>query len=155
MLARRSFATDVVRTGLVAGLVGAILIDAYLLIVVVGVAPATSVSAFYQYVASAAIGPSAYARPVGVPLGVTVHLLVSLAWGVGYAYVAARTATIRRRPLLSGVVFGIVVMIAMQIVEVAANVYHAPDSFTLGNAFVAHVAFFGVPIAYLVDRLHT
>ena len=146
-------AAGTLRAGLVAGAVGAILIDAYLLAVIVGIAHATGVDGFYRYVASGAIGPSAYTSPSGVALGIALHALVSLGWGVGYAYVAARTPQVRSHPLVSGVVFGIVVLIAMQIVEVAANVFHAPDTAALVNGFVAHVAFFGLPIAYVVNRL--
>ena len=89
----------------------------------------------------------------GVALGAMLHVLVSLGWGLGYATVAARTPQVRAHPAVSGFVFGIVVLIAMQIVEVAANVFHAPDTATLLNGFVAHVAFFGLPVAYVVNRL--
>jgi len=53
---------------------------------------------------------------------------------------------------VSGTVFGIVVMLAMQLVEVAANVYRLPDTFALANTLIAHVAFFGIPVAYIVTR---
>ncbi len=114
---------------------------------------AASPDAFFRYVASAALGKAAYALPGAGVLGVAIHGAVSVGWGVGYAYVEARTPQVRARPLTSGIVFGIVVMLAMQLVEVAANVYRLPNSLTLLNQFVAHVAFFGLPVAFIVNAL--
>jgi hypothetical protein len=138
--------------GLIAGAVGGILIDAYLLVTVVAIAHRTTVAGFYQFVASSAIGRAAYGEPQAVLLGIALHALVSVAWGFGFAYVAVRTPQIVARPLTSGIVYGVVVMLAMQLVEVAANVYTLPDTFTLLNSFVAHTIFFGIPIAYVVVR---
>lgn len=136
--------------GIVAGLTGAVLIDAYLLLTVVAAARATSLAGFYEFVASGALGSAAYAVPSAVYLGVVLHLAIGVAWGVGYAYVATRTPHVRARPLVSGIAFGFVVMISMQFVEVAANIYRLPDAFSLFNGAVAHVAFFGLPVAYIV-----
>jgi hypothetical protein len=142
---------SVVGPGVVAGLAGAVAIAAYAIVVFVLGTHGMSLSGFYQYVASGAIGQAAYAGPSGVAIGVALHLAIGMAWGAGYAYAAARTPQILARPLVSGVVFGLVVMVAMQIVEVAANIYtHLPSTFELVNALVAHIAFFGVPIAYIV-----
>ncbi len=141
------------RGGIVAGLTGAILIDAYLIVTVVYLFHAATLETFYRYVASAALGKAAYTAPAAVLLGIALHVLISLAWSLGYAYLAARTPQIRARPLLSGVSFGIFVMISMQLGEVLTNIYLLPNSFTLLNAFVAHVFFFGLPVAYIVKRL--
>ncbi len=138
--------------GLIAGLLGGVLIDGYLLVTVVAVAHRTTVAGFYQFVASSAIGRAAYGEPNAVLLGIALHASVSLAWGLGFAYVASRTPQIVARPLTSGIVYGIVVMLAMQLVEVAANVYTLPDTFALVNSLVAHTIFFGIPIAYVVTR---
>jgi len=143
----------ILTAGAAAGVVGAITIDAYLLATVVGAFHATTPGGFYRYVASGALGRAAYVDPNAVWLGVLFHTLISIGWGTGYAYAAAVTVQIRTRPLTSGIVFGIGVMIMMQFMEVAANIYQLPNSFSLGNLFIAHVAFFGLPIAYTVDRL--
>lgn len=142
----------VVGPGVVAGLVGAVAIDAYLLLTVVLATHSETATAFYRFVASSVIGRAAYESPSAVPLGIAVHVIVSVMWAVGYAYVAARTPQVRDRWTVSGIAFGCVVMIAMQLVEVAANIYHLPDAFELFNQFVAHVAFFGIPVAYVVSR---
>lgn len=142
----------IARPGIVAGFVGGVLIDAYLLLTIVAATHETTVAGFYQFVASGALGKAAYGSPSAVFVGVALHFVVSMAWGVGYAYVAARTPQVRERPMISGIAFGVVVMIAMQFVEVAANVYRLPDTFALFNSFVAHVAFFGIPVAYIVSK---
>ena len=154
MVSNARLAPSVVVSGLVAGAVGAVTVDAYLLVVLVGVSHAVTVEGFYRFVASGALGKAAYTDPNAVWLGVGVHALVSLAWGVGYAYAAARAPQLDARPITSGIVFGIVVMIAMQLVEVAANIYTLPTTFALLNSFVAHTLFFGIPVAW-VARLRS
>ncbi len=144
-------APALIGAGVVAGLAGAVIVDTYLIAVLVFLTHATSVANLYRFVASGAIGKAAFAEPGGVYLGVALHVLVSLAWALGYAYVAARTPQVLRRPLLSGVAFGFVVMISMQLVEVAAGIYTLPTTATLANDFVAHTLFFGIPVAYIVS----
>ena len=138
--------------GAIAGLVGAVLIDAYLLLTLVVAGHVATVAGFYEYVASGALGKAAYATPGAVALGIAVHFVVAIAWGVGYAYVAARTPQVLARPFLSGTVFGILVMVAMQFVEVAANIYVLPNTVLFFNGIIAHVVFFGFPVAYIVGR---
>jgi len=150
---QRAMPLDRILRGVIAGLAGGILIDLFLLIVLVGLLHATSVSGFYAFVASAALGKQAYLVPAAVPLGIALHVAISVGWGIGYAYLAATTPQVRARPLLSGSVFGIVVMLAMQLVEVAANVYRLPTFASQAVSAVAHVLFFGIPVAYVVRRL--
>ncbi|MBD5634152.1 MAG: hypothetical protein IAI49_06700 [Candidatus Eremiobacteraeota bacterium] len=138
--------------GLIAGAAGAVLIDVYLLLVIVVIARAATVVGFYQFVASSAIGRDAYAQPGFAWFGLALHVLASLAWGLGYAFVAARPPQVRSRPITSGIVFGIVVMLSMQLVEVAANIYELPTTFSLVNSLVAHTLFFGIPVAYVVSK---
>jgi hypothetical protein len=138
--------------GLLAGLTGAVLIDAYLLLTIVVIAHGATVAGFYQFVASSVIGGRAYGDPTAIWLGVVLHVAVSVAWGIGFAFAAAGTPQVAARPVTSGIVFGIVVMLAMQLVEVAANVYVLPNTFVLLNAFVAHTVFFGIPVAFVATK---
>ena len=154
MQARTSLLPSILRTGVVAGFAGGVLIDAYLLVTVVLVGHAATLEGFYQFVASGAIGPAAYSQgPGGALLGLAVHLVVSLSWGIGYAYAAAQTPQLRSRPVVSGIAYGIVVMLAMQLVEVAANIYKIPGPALWFNTLVAHTLFFGLPIALVVARI--
>ena len=136
--------------GAIAGIAGAVLIDIYLIVTLVLIAHVASVTSFYQFVASGALGPAAYANSSNVALGVGIHVLVSIGWGIGYAYVAATTPWVRDRPLLSGAVFGLVVMIAMQLVEVVGKIYVLPNSLAFFNGAIAHALFFGIPVAAIV-----
>ena len=144
-----------VREGLIAGLVSAVSIGVYSLVTTVYVFHVATISTFFRYIASAALGKAAYVAPEAVPLGVALHVLVSVGWCLGYAYLAAQTPQIRARPLVSGIAFGIFVMIAMQLGEVLSNIYTLPNSFTLLNQFIGHVVFFGIPVAYIVARFET
>jgi len=146
-------AADMLRRGSVAGFAGAMLIAAYSIATIVFGLHAATTGTFFRYIASAALGKAAYTAPGADLLGAAVHVAVGLGWGIGYAYVAARTPQVRARPLTSGIVFGILVMLAMQLVEVAANIYTLPNSLTLLNEFIAHTVFFGIPIAYIVSAL--
>jgi len=143
----------VLRAGVVAGLLGGVLIDAYLLVTVVLIGHVATFEGFYQFVAAGAIGPAAYADGAGSALlGVAVHLFVSLSWGIGYAYLAATTPQLRTRPIVSGIAYGILVMLAMQLVEVAANMYKIPGPAAWFNTFFAHTLFFGLPVALSTSR---
>jgi uncharacterized membrane protein YagU involved in acid resistance len=145
-------APALIAAGITAGVAGAIFIDAYLIVVLVYVLHSTNIAGLYEYVASGAIGQAAYATANAAYLGAVLHVVVSLTWAIGYAYVAARTPQVLQRPLLSGVAFGFVVMVAMQLVEVAAGIYRQPTTLSLGNEIVAHTVFFGIPVAYVVTR---
>jgi len=136
--------------GAIAGVAGAILIDIYLIVTLVFIAHVASLTSFYQYVASGALGPAAYTNAANAYLGFAMHLAVGIAWGIGYAYVAARTPQVRERPLISGTVFGLVVMIAMQFVEVAGRIYALPSTLAFANGIVAHVLCYGIPVAAIV-----
>ncbi len=145
----------ILRGGIAAGLAGAVLIDFFLLIATVEIAHATNFDGFYAFVASALVGKAAYTMPSAVGIGIAAHVAVSLGWGIGYAYLAATTPQVRARPLLSGTVYGLLVMTAMQIVEVAANVYSLPTPTSVLIGTIAHVVFFGIPVAYVVRRFES
>ncbi len=138
--------------GIIAGIAGGILID--LFIYLTGLLPARQpITALWQFVASSAIGKAAYSDPNSAWLGIFMHFCVSVGWGIGYAYLANINLNIANRPLLSGVVFGVIVFIAMQIVLMVARTYSEP---TLGDfvlALIAHCVFFGLPISLIVSRM--
>lgn len=142
----------IARAGILAGLLGAVSIDAYLLTIYVAVSHSLTVAQFYQYVASGAVGKAASASEAFVGLGVAVHLTVSLGWGIGFAYLAARTPQLLTRPLVSGLVYGLVVLMSMWLVEFAAGIWHFPTIASVEQDVVAHCLFYGLPVAYVVSR---
>ncbi|HUY11846.1 MAG TPA: hypothetical protein VMV73_06260, partial [Candidatus Dormibacteraeota bacterium] len=87
-------------------------------------------------------------------IGAGVHLAVSLVWGVAFAWVADSQPYIAKRWLLSGIAYGAIVYLAMDIVMLAAGALQNPKT---PNDFIfillAHTLFFGVPIAWIVERM--
>ena len=140
------------RAGTVAGLAGGVLLDAYL-VAVNALARNIEPASYFEFVASALIGKAGYSLPGTVALGVVTSLVVAGGWGVGYAWAAGRTPAVLARPYLAGTVYGVVVAITMQIVEVAAGIW---SPVALGPAFtllVAHTLFFGIPVALITRTL--
>ncbi len=142
----------VARAGVLGGLAGAIAIDAYMLVIFVFLSHTTTLTAFYQYVASGAIGKTAYTSPSFAWLGLALHVSVSLGWGAGFAYIATRTPQVLARPLVSGIVFGLIVMLSMALIEFAAAIWAFPTLATFENGVIAHTLFFGIPVAFVVAR---
>ena len=51
-----------------------------------------------------------------MPLGVVMHFAVAIAWAFGYVYLVRTQPQLLSRPIVSGLGFGIVVYVFMQIV---------------------------------------
>lgn len=147
---------DELRAGVVAGIAGAILIDLFFFVLAAagGASFADTAAKSFAFTASAAIGPAAAAAnpPLAVTLGVLLHLLVSIAWALGYVYLARSQRHLIERPVLSGIGFGIVVYVFMNIVLIGAGLYHRPTVQNFEAGLVAHLIFFGLPIALIVAR---
>ncbi len=92
--------------------------------------------------------------PAGTQLGgyAALYTAACLAWGVGYAYLAATQPQVNRFPVLSGLSFGVVVYVVTQLVlyGIAAEQIHTAQQVAAGLS--ATCAFFGLPVA-LVARL--
>jgi hypothetical protein len=142
----------IARAGILGGLAGAVTIDLYMLGIFVFLAHTATLTSFYQYVASGAIGKAAYGNPSFAWLGLGLHVAVSLGWGLGFAYIATRTPQVLARPLVSGIVFGLIVMLSMALVEFAAAIWAFPTLATFENGVIAHTLFFGVPVAFVTVR---
>jgi len=132
--------------GAVAGIVGGILIDAFLYFATI-LPSHGSLGSMYQYIASNAIGDSAFGSPNAVWLGALMHFCISVAWGVGFAYAIATRADVLSHPYLAGVVFGFLVQLVMQIVLAITGHYQKPTAPMFADSFLAHTVFFGLPIA--------
>jgi hypothetical protein len=82
-----------------------------------------------------------------------MHFAISIVWGLIFAALALGPLPwLVRRPLLGGLAYGIVVMIAMTALLVIKHVGPPgpPDAVTLVKSLVAHTIFFGVPVALYV-----
>jgi hypothetical protein len=141
--------------GVAAGVAGAITFDAFLFVVqIAGGAPAAQVVAgTWIFVAAVVLGPAAIYNPAAPAIGALLHLGVSVAWALGYVYLVRSQPQLATRPLLSGAGFGLVVYVFMQIILITAGQYHRPSPGVLGTALLAHIVFFGIPVALVVARL--
>lgn len=139
--------------GIVAGLIGAATFDLY--VWATTLVPAhQSIAELWQWVASTALGKNALADPAYAPVGVAMHAFVSIGWAGGYAYVAAANPVAVRRWVPAGLVYGLVVYAVMQTILLADNNFiYPPNPNAFVNALVAHAAFFGLPVAYVVRAM--
>jgi len=138
---------------LAAGLVAGLLFDSYVWLTVV--LPAhSSMIVLWQFAASTLVGKGAFADPSFAILGVAIHAVVSVAWAGAYAYIAARQPVLNTRWYASGLVYGIVVEIVMQLILVAGNAFQPPPTpNAFFNGVIAHAVFFGLPLAFIVRTL--
>ncbi len=95
-----------------------------------------------------AIGPL-YAGMVNFGEFIILYVALSLAWGIGYVYLADTRPQINKLPLLSGVVFGIVVYVVMQLVLYGVAAEQTHTALQVAYGVIASCLFFGLPIALL------
>jgi hypothetical protein len=144
------------RAGVVAGLVGGILIDAFLIgaQIVAGAPPAQTIIGAYAHVATVALGPRANDLAAAPLIGALIHFAIWIGWAFGYVYLVRTRPQLLAQPWLSGAGFGLVVYVFMQIVLLAGGAYHRPASpGALGTQLLAHIVFFGIPVALVATRM--
>jgi uncharacterized membrane protein YagU involved in acid resistance len=141
--------------GLIAGLAGAILIDLFLFgaQIAAGQPAGTVVAGTYGWIASVMLGPFAAGNPAAPAIGLLLHVCVSIGWALGYVYLIRSQPQLLTRPWISGAGFGLVVYVFMEIVLITAGAYHRPSLPELATSLVAHMLFYGIPVALIVSRL--
>jgi hypothetical protein len=80
-----------------------------------------------------------------------MHFAVSIAWAIGYGYLAVTQPGVAARPVISGLGFGFVVWGIMQLVLYTVQALHIAS---FGDALidiVAHTVFFGLPVALVTS----
>lgn len=143
----------IVAQALLAGIAGAVAIDLYLWLTPLVPHP-TGIDAIWRWIASTVLGKAALTQPQSAWAGVTIHVLVSIGWAGGYAYVAATRPATTRNWLVAGIVYGLIVYVIMQAILLADNNFifpPTPNAFV--SAVIAHTIFFGLPVAYVVHVL--
>jgi hypothetical protein len=144
--------------GLLAGLTGGVLIEAYnLAAAVIGGTPfTTAFSAGATFIASTLLGPTAAAtNPNAVLIGVVLNFVVAIAWALGFVYLARSTPAVLSRPVISGICFGFVVFVFMGVVLITAGVYRRPSVAGFENGLISHLFFYGLPVGLIVGRMLT
>ena len=146
---------DQVTAGLVAGIAGGILYDLFLFASAVanGAPAATAFPTMWTFIASAVLGPAAAANPAAPAAGAVLNFAVSIAWALGYVNLVRSQPQLLTRPFVSGIGFGIVVWVFMQLVLLTSGLYHRPSAGAFGTSLVANLIFYGLPVSYIVSRL--
>lgn len=153
MSARTTNWPQVIRVALLAGLAGGIVIDAFLYVVTL-LPQHGSILSIWQYVASTLVGKIAFSSLNWAFLGLVAHFFVSIGWAGGYAYLAQQRTFMDERWVVSGLVYGFVVYLFMQIVLIASNNFMWPSGIVGWLVpILAHMVFFGMPVALVTARL--
>jgi hypothetical protein len=142
-----------VRAAVIAGLIGNIAISIYLSIAL-PVFFATPPLLLFQWDDSNIVGVSAFSGGLwAAALGFFFDCIVSIVWGAVFVALYRMTPLVRRNIVPAGLVFGALVMLVMfRIVVPLGHAHQSSDIRSLADAFVAHTAFFGLPVALAVRR---
>lgn len=142
--------------GAIAGLCGAVLLDLYLTLseplILKGVTPLIVM----QWDASNVLGAAAYRGGwATAALGTLMHFGVSIVWGVIFIFAAARDRWLVDRPVFGGALLGAVAMAVMRgIIHLGhAVVRPFPNAGYFLYIIIAHVIFFGIPVAFVASQL--
>lgn len=154
-ISQASYSTrhSILRAVLVGGVVAGIL-DITYAIVAYGF---TGVPArvILQSVASGWLGKAAYSGGWGsASLGLGSHLFITCVMAAIFMTAARLIEPVRRLPLRSGVIFGLVAFVAMNyvVVPLSAAAVHAPRGAFLAGGLLAHMFLVGLPIAFASRR---
>ncbi|HEX4013776.1 MAG TPA: hypothetical protein VHX17_07815 [Candidatus Cybelea sp.] len=142
--------------GVVAGLCGAVLIDLYLIVSEPWVARHVTALLVMQWDASNLLGAAAYRGGwVTAAFGTLLHFCVSIVWGILFVFIVERVARLREHALFAGVLLGIVAMAVMRLVIHFGHAVVRP--FPSAGMFlynlIAHVVFFGIPVALVATNM--
>jgi hypothetical protein len=142
-VARTLVLRDQLVAGLLAGLVGGIVIDLFL--AAVGMAGGRSPGDALAADSWTLGAPSAAG-------GVVLHFVVAIGWALGYVYLLRSQPQLLTRPWVSGLGFGLVVYVFMGVVQIMAGRYHRPSPTQFEVSLIAHVLFYGLPVGLIVSR---
>jgi uncharacterized membrane protein YagU involved in acid resistance len=111
----------------------------------------------FQYIASGLVGRHSFQMGwTSVALGVAIHYAIALSWTAIFYVAATKFAMLPRRPILSGLIYGLVVYVVMNFIVLPLTaVPPRPTAITLINrlnAVLALIFCIGLPIALLVRR---
>lgn len=138
--------------GAVSGIAGGVLLAVFWYFA--GIVPAHGNAAgMGEYVASAAFGKAAFTSPEYAWIGLALHALVSIAWGIGYVYMLETQRNVAANAVVSGLVFGLVVWVVMQMVLATVQMITVTGP-NVGIGILGHTVFFGLPVA-LAARAQT
>jgi hypothetical protein len=110
-----------------------------------------------QSVAAGLLGRSSFEGGAATAaLGLTLHLLIATSMSATYYLVARRWAFLRRRPVLCGAGYGLLLYGIMNyvVVPLSAAGPGSKDPLWIALSIAVHVLLIGIPIALLTRRAH-
>lgn len=149
-----SFRIALIKATLVGGLVIGIL-DALDAIVAYRIALGLSPIAIYQFVASGALGPSAFSGGLATALlGVAVHFLIACSAAFVFAVAASLAPSLAQHFAAAGTIYGVGVYAFMNLVVIPLSAIPAssPSVPLLLNGIIGHALFVGLPAAIVARR---
>jgi hypothetical protein len=111
------------------------------------------ISGTYTYLAHVLAGPAADGAAWAVPTGVATLIAASLLWSFGYLYAAEQQPQLFTRPFVSGLVFGVVVWVIMQLVLLPFGMFHPTGMVEFDREIFGLMFCFGLPLAFTAARL--
>lgn len=109
-----------------------------------------------QWDASNAFGTAAFSGGwVLATVGLLMDAVVSTCWATAFVLLFLNVAFVRRYTLVSGLLFGAIVMFVMLylVVPIGHAVQPPRTAVSIINNLIAHTVFFGLPIAATVRQL--
>jgi hypothetical protein len=148
-------ATKIALSVLVIGLFAGTLdiVDAFIFNVLRGITPVIVL----QYIASGLIGTASFhAGLASTGLGLLLHYLIALGWTTLFYIASRKIAILTRRSILSGLIYGDVIYLVMNLVILPVSSVPHPKSTTtiaaLVNGVLALMLCIGLPISVLAAR---
>jgi hypothetical protein len=138
---------------LAAGTTGAIVLDAFLLLVPFPGTAYLGPVEFYTFAATVLAGNTAAGTTWAVPVGMLWHVVVGVMWAFGYLYVARTKPQLVRRPAISGTAFGVVVGCVTLLTMALVGKYEPLTIHAIDRDLIAYTVFFGIPLALVAARL--
>ncbi len=148
---------DFIRPGIIAGVIGALAIDLYLIITQSWITHGATPVEISQWDASNLLGRAAFFG--GIPtalLGLLMNLCVGAVWGLVLALVVRSRPELQRiNPVIVGIIFGTIAMLVMRYAIVPLGHAHQPhvDAARLANLWLAHTLGFGIPVLFVFRKL--
>lgn len=143
------------RAALVGGLIGGTL--DILFAITFAIVNGRTATWLLQTVATGLLGPAAYDGGTGTAiLGLAAHFVLSIGWAALFVTLAVRLPLLVRKPVVSCVVFGLVVFFVMRLVVLPLSDFPYPVSVfskAAGLDLLSHVLLFAPPIVLAAARM--
>jgi hypothetical protein len=132
----------------IAGLIGGTLLGAFLFVARIATYPS-----WFQWVASGVLGTRVgFNATYFVWVGIALHYGIAIVAAIFYAYIG-QVVGVLGRPIVGGTLFGIVMNAIMDFVIYVRGLGLLPHGgYEIGLGLVAHVVFFGIPVAWYIAR---